>query len=392
MVIPMKCLNEKCDATEIEADDNFCYKCGEWTAQGYKFLKDEENVKKITSGVTIRQGNRLIILGSLLVISIITFFVMLIIRGDDLFRPYFYIKKQINNYFYGYKSTLLDTNKVYNQEDVDSYSDAIEIIKRDFSDQDVFCFNSSDVSATAYRLEESLSVPSISFCDMSLSESKKIVTVLEKMYVLFPNIKGALTNITITNAKPKDAYIARFQPMYQFVNIKDSINNFNKVNKTQILLNSYYFLNDKTISAPIESVVGDNWYVNDATWESTIAHELGHYISFKALLNKYNVDNITFVTKDNIDTINNIIDEFNSGSYSKEILVESLHNYNNKYNMNLSIEEFALTISNYAGVKDKNNSLIYDETIAEAVHDYYLHGDNMKQSSSEVISVLISKL
>ena len=31
-------------------------------------------------------------------------------------------------------------------------------------------------------------------------------------------------------------YIARFQPMYQFVNINEDINNYNKVNKTQIFI------------------------------------------------------------------------------------------------------------------------------------------------------------
>ncbi len=33
----MKCLNKNCNATEIENDDNFCYKCGYWTAKGINF-------------------------------------------------------------------------------------------------------------------------------------------------------------------------------------------------------------------------------------------------------------------------------------------------------------------------------------------------------------------
>lgn len=61
------------------------------------------------------------------------------------------------------------------------------------------------------------------------------------MYNLFPNISGALTNISITNASTNKEYIARFQPMFQFVNTNEDITKYNKVNKTQILLNSYYF-------------------------------------------------------------------------------------------------------------------------------------------------------
>ena len=39
----MKCIH--CEA-EIESDDNFCWKCGEWTSKGYTFLKDKSNVDK----------------------------------------------------------------------------------------------------------------------------------------------------------------------------------------------------------------------------------------------------------------------------------------------------------------------------------------------------------
>ena len=31
----MKCLNQYCDAEDIENDDNFCYKCGNWTSKGF---------------------------------------------------------------------------------------------------------------------------------------------------------------------------------------------------------------------------------------------------------------------------------------------------------------------------------------------------------------------
>ena len=43
----MKCLNQNCDADEIEKDDNFCYKCGYYTSKGYSFLQDKENVNMI---------------------------------------------------------------------------------------------------------------------------------------------------------------------------------------------------------------------------------------------------------------------------------------------------------------------------------------------------------
>ena len=42
--------------------------------------------------------------------------------------------------------------------------------------------------------------------------------------------------------------------------------------------------------------------------------------------------------------------------------------------------------------KDKNGNLIADETIAEAIHDYYLHGYSCSKSSYEIVSIIKSKL
>lgn len=384
-----KCL--ECQKT-IENDDNFCYSCGHWTARGFKFLNNPENFSSITNGTINKQNNKLKLLISLLSISIIIFAFIIIIRGTSIIRPIAFIKKQIFSIKNGYNSTILKTDNIYNNTDVTSYENAKAYIKEDVEKQDYLCKNNFEVRRIEYDLETTYNIASINFCDVSLNESQKISDVIDKMYKLFPSIEGALTNITITNAKTKDEYIAYFQPMFQFINPNENISIYNKVNKTQILLNSYYFLNEDIMNEPISSVVGSGWYVNDATWESTIAHELGHYISFTMFLRQNNLNNITFVTEENEEKINNVMNDFDTGEFSLSIIYKALENYNNKYNLNLNIEQFALTISKYAGVKNKNGNIIADETIAEAVHDYYLHRENMKNSSYEIIQIIKQKL
>lgn len=373
----------------IEKDDNFCYKCGSLTARGYKELK---NLESLNNGVVEKQNNKLKLLISLLSISIIIFAFLILIRGTNIIRPLAYIKKQINSLVYGYNSSILKTDNTYDKIEISSYEEAIDFIKNDIEKQDYLCRNNLEVKSLEYDLEDKYNIASISFCDALYNESEKISKVIEEMYKLFPNVKGALTNVTITNAPSKNEYIARFQPMFQFVNSHESINEYNKVNKTQILLNSYYFLNNSVLSKPIEDVVGKNWYVKDANWESTIAHEMGHYISFKLLLKENNVDNITFVTNSNEDLINSIIKKFDNQEFSLNIVLSALNNYNIKYNTNLSIDEFAKSISEYASAKDKNGKLIADETIAEAIHDYYLHKANMNKASLEIVNVINLRL
>ena len=388
----MKCINPNCDANSIEQNDNFCYKCGHWTGKGHTLLNDKKGLKNITNGPVMRQHKRLVSLSILLALSFIIFFVLLTIKGNNLFKPYYYLKKQAFNYVYGYNTSLMKTDNKYEKNKVDTYQGSIDLIKKDFDEQNYYCFNDPEVIRMELQIEDHYEIPSVSFCDMDREEALKIKTVIDKMYSLFPIYGKALTNISITNATKDSNYIARFQPMYQFVNINEDINVYNKVNKTQILLNSYYFLNKDIMSEPIEKTVGENWYVKDATWESTIAHEIGHYISFLTLLRSYKLYNITFETKENENIYKSIIENFNNGNHSMQIVNEALNNYNSKYNTFMTIDSFAESISNYANSRDKDGNLIADETIAEAIHDYFLHRDNANECSLEIVNVIKTKL
>lgn len=223
---------------------------------------------------------------------------------------------------------------------------------------------------------------------MDLDKAKLIENVIDNIYSLFPNIKGYLTNITLANAKNSTEYVAFFQPIYQFANSTNNIEKYNKVNKTQILLNSYYFLNsDKS-----KNNIPKNWYVKDATYESLIAHEFGHYITFVSLLKSKDIDNIIFVTKDSLSQIEELLNIINKEIYSKELVELAINNYNNKYNTNIEVNDFAKNISNYAAALDSNGKIIYDEVIAESFHDYYLHKNNSSLSSLEIINILKSRI
>ena len=388
----MRCLNQYCDANKIENDDNFCYKCGHWTAKGYSFIRNKENIDTIMNGEVAKKDGNFSIMFGIASITFIVFFIMCIIRGNNLFKPFFYLKRQVDGYIYGYNASIIETENIYIKKNINSLEEAKEFIKTDLNSQSWKCGHEVEILQYQNSIESTNLIPVVSFCDISYSEVEKITSVINKMYLLFPEMKGALTNISITNAATNSEYIARFQSMFQFVNPDLDINFYNKVNKTQILLNSYYFLNDEIISNPISNIIGDNWYVKDATWESMIAHELGHYLSFVLLLRENKLENIIFVTKENESIIKNIINIYDSGEFSNLILNEALNNYNIKYNTGLNVNDFALTISKYAATKDKSGYLIADEAIAEAIHDYYLHGDGCAISSYEIVSVIKDRL
>lgn len=372
---------------EIESDDNFCPNCGHWTAKGYTFLKNNESYN-VLNGKLVKQHYSMSSLFILMFIFMLLSFGMCMYRGKEILSPFIYIKRQVTSYKYGYNTTILKTDNHYFNEDIFSIESAKEKISLDFTEQHWECKNNIDVDRLEQKLQEDNNIISVSFCDMKLEEVQKVSKVINDVYELFPNIKGYLTNISITNAKEKDSYVAYFQPVYQFVNSINNINDYNKVNKTQILLNSYYFLNDNTLNNPVK----ENWYVEGASWESLIAHEMGHYVSFVVLLRDRKIENTYFITKDNEKSINDLIEIINNQTYSRQLVNDALNNYNTKYKTKISIDDFALSISNYASKKSSGSDYVYDEIIAEAVHDYYLHRYNANETSLEVINILNLKL
>ena len=388
----MECLNKQCDAINIENDDNFCYKCGQYTSKGYSFLKDDNNKNFIINGNLAKKNNKFSFIIIITILSFCILVLLCILNGDNIFKPAFYLKKRIDSYIYGYNVSFIKTDNIYAKQIINSEIDAKDIIKQDLELQSWKCGNNIDVLRLQDQLENNYDITSVSFCDISLDESKKIVNVINKMFDLFPKMKGSLTNISITNSNTKEEYIARFQPMYQFVNPNEDINEYNKVNKTQILLNSYYFLNQDFLNNSISSLSGSDWYVNGATWDSTIAHELGHYISFYLLLKEYNVDNVILVTKENEDKINELINIINNDEFSKKIVYEAIKNYNLNNNLEINENEFSSNISKYANLKNDNGDIIYDETIAEAIHDYYLNGNNANRCSLEIVKIIKNRL
>ena len=157
-----------------------------------------------------------------------------------------------------------------------------------------------------------------------------------------------------------------------------------------ILLNASYFLNLDYFDASISDSLSYGYFPPNATKYSIVAHEFGHYLSFLAQYKTTsNLDELVLLTKNNYSSYSKLIGDSNNGTFSKKIINEAYENYKKTDNIQYSsIDRFRETISEYAVVKNNNGEYIYDETIAEAFHDYYINRDNAKEVSKEIVKVL----
>lgn len=152
----MKCINSLCNADLIEEDDNFCYQCGHPTALGYAYLNKQENIKEILNGAVIKQDNKFKIFATSFLILTITFILVGIIRGYSLFKPVFYLKRQLDSYIYGYNTSIIKTDNRYNKINVNNLEESKMLIKKDFDNQIWKCKYDLDILKKPRRIRKKL--------------------------------------------------------------------------------------------------------------------------------------------------------------------------------------------------------------------------------------------
>ena len=162
--------------------------------------------------------------------------------------------------------------------------------------------------------------------------------------------------------------------------------------KTQIFLNSTYFLNKNKLDSAVKESSSVGHFPPNASIYSPLAHELGHYISYIAMMKYYSTNSILLIDDSNFNTLINLAHDFSDGKHSLNMLEEAYNNYKNDTGDNISFDDWRGTISKYALAKDDKGRYIYDETIAEAFHDVYLNSSNAKIASKYITDVLKERL
>ena len=284
-----------------------------------------------------------------------------------------------------YKTQII-TDNVYSGISVKSIDDANKLIIQDSVNQ-----KKSDYSQEIINIENDIinkySITAVNLKEMDVGFARELENVIKNIYTEYPNARGHLTNLTLTNLDMSEAnVIALFMPIFMF-----GTSNTNTtrpwVIKTQIQLNAKYFLNPERIESAVATSSKAGHFPENATKYSPVAHELGHYLSFIALMNYYNTKSIIVINDSQTQNYYDIFKDFGAGTFSKKMLDEAYGNYIQE-NSYVDFDEWRGQISQYALAKDNSGEYIYDETIAEAFHDSYLNGNNANIVSKYITKVL----
>ncbi len=278
--------------------------------------------------------------------------------------------------------TVVETDNVYSNIDINTIDEAINLIKEDSNKQKDSC--PSNIRTIEDKIISEFNITSVNLCEMSYSLANELYKTMKTVYELFPSIKGNITNISIGNFDSrKHGVIAFYQPLFPFAQSK----NYNQVYKMRIILNSRFFLNENLLSETVHQSSITGYFPKNANISSPLAHELGHYISFYAMRKNNKIDQSLMYKKDDLNYYI-LVDKYDSSEFSKEMLDEAYNLYISEGNEKIDFDKWRGTISSYAISKNEAGKDLYDETIAEAFHDYYLNKDNATLASKYIIKIL----
>ena len=378
---------KRCGKEVFTEDVSFCPYCG-------YFLRDsqvyEQNVLPKE-----QKNSHIIIYFMVIILSVVALFLTY-----ALSKEYFFIDEQTNNDVLNEKyetknnvvaepgvTTIVYNNKYYNQS-LKSLNDVYSLIEKDSLKQKNSC--ATAIVNIEKEIISNYGVKAVNLCEMSVSFAYEIRDLIGFIYNNYPNVRYYLTNITLANVTEESSYIAAFMPIFVFAT-SPTINNYPMGVKTQIVLNSSYFLNESKFNNTVKYGSNTHFYPKNATKTSTVAHELGHYLSYVALMKYYKVSNLTYVKASDSNILYKVYDDFNEGNFSYLLIQKAYNKYLEQYGY-IDFDSFRGSISNYAITKDSNGKYIYDETIAEAFHDYYLNRRNAAIASILIVEALESYL
>lgn len=289
----------------------------------------------------------------------------------------------------GKYSTSIIYDNTYSGVSISNNADAYKLIEKDSVQQKNNC--PSEIKTIENDIISKYGITAVNLCEMDVNFAKEIENVIKTIYEEYPSARGYITNLSLANVSMSDGYIAAFMPVFNFATSSSS-STYPWVIKTQVLLNTSYFLNTERLQTSVTDGSNAGHFPPNATMYSPVAHEFGHYLSFLALMKNYDINSILLVDSNNVNVFYDIYSDFGEGKFSLQMIKEAYENYKKDTNTSMTMDEWRGTISKYALAKDNSGNYIYDETIAESFHDVYLNGDNAKDASKYVIKVLKSKL
>lgn len=252
-------------------------------------------------------------------------------------------------------------------------------------------YSNPEVEKLELQMENDFSIMAVNLGEIDILTAQDIKKAFMYMYQEYPQLKGTLTNLTVGNFYGRSAGNIAVTQNLDFV-----INNsgYPFVEKYQIVLNASKFKNRNKMLDNCKEQVKTGYWPANTDISSIVVHELGHQLLHVAEMKKSGLHDAYYITQDNQEAYYNYIsDGLNvNQTTARSIINQAYDNWKQVYHHEGNEEEFRGSISEYAkGIKE-DGGVCYSETIAEAIADVYLNGENAADASKLIRDAIKQRL
>ncbi|MEG2351447.1 MAG: hypothetical protein RSB54_02070, partial [Bacilli bacterium] len=263
---------ENC-GNKLENNEQFCNKCGKknYPEQSQIQFNNIPEKPSFTNKISFK-GKIVLAIGSICGTFILILMIILVTIGKNYYfssESYGEENKSQNSQVVdsSRKKSKYSTSIVYDHTYlgiiINSMSDANKLIQTDSVDQKNMC--SKEVVNIENNIINNYGITAVNLCEMDVAFASELERVVKVIYDNYPSARGLLTNLSLANVSLSNGYIAAFMPSFIFGEAKSVY-----VNKSQILLNSSYFLNPARMQATVTSGSDVGHFPKNATRYSPV--------------------------------------------------------------------------------------------------------------------------
>ncbi|MBD5106568.1 MAG: hypothetical protein HDT41_06275 [Lachnospiraceae bacterium] len=249
-------------------------------------------------------------------------------------------------------------------------------------------YSDSEIIKVEKYLEDAYKIEAVNLQGIDPETADSIKVACDYMFREYPFLTGFITNITVSNEISDNRDILAKYENFIYITNPNAEQLYPFVIKKQILLNEAEFCNKERMNNLIIRNIKSGFWPEGTSVTSIFIHELTHALIDNLICNKYGLNNHIYITEKNAEAFSNQVSEnlsYNQ-NYAKELCESAYENYVKIYDSHCSYQDFCFSISEYGYGSQEDGGISYEETIAEAMAEYYIDAEDSSLAGKMIIS------
>lgn len=231
------------------------------------------------------------------------------------------------------------------------------------------------------RLETDFGIGEVDLAGMEPETAREIYAAFSGMTERYPVLKGSLGSLRVGEVPAGTVAVT------EYAEISAAAEGLYPIKmELRIVLGEREFLNPTRLENLIRKSVAEGHWMEGTKVETLLVHELAHVLVSRIRMERYGLTDFTCITEENASAFSSYhMDGLNWNQTTVREITENAYKSYRK-ERELSYEEACGSISGYASGEQEGGGISYEETIAEAVVDGYLHGEAAGGFSKEILN------